>query len=55
MFENETVGPCLVRNLKWGGAMALVVNCYDIFINDTFFFVEKSEICNCADDNTIYS
>ena len=19
MFETETVGPCLVRNLKWGG------------------------------------
>ena len=28
---------------------------FNIFINDIFFFVEKSEICNFADDNTIYS
>ena len=27
----------------------------NIFINDIFFFVEKSEICNFADDNTVYS
>ena len=24
------------------------------FINDIFMFIEKSEICNFADDNTIY-
>ena len=28
---------------------------FNIFINDIFFFVEKSEICNFADDNTIHS
>ena len=28
---------------------------FNIFINDIVFFVEKSEICNFADDNTIYS
>ena len=28
---------------------------FNIFINDIFFFVEKSEICNFADGNTIYS
>ena len=28
---------------------------FNIFINDIFFFKEKSEICNFADDNTIYS
>ena len=28
---------------------------FNIFINDIFFFVEKSEICNFADDNTAYS
>ena len=28
---------------------------FNIFINDIFFFVEKSEICNFADDNTVYS
>ena len=27
----------------------------NIFINDIFFFAEKSEICNFADDNTVYS
>ena len=27
----------------------------NIFIKDIFFFVEKSEICNFADDNTVYS
>ena len=27
----------------------------DIFINDIFSFVEKSEICNFTDGNTIYS
>ena len=28
---------------------------FDIFINDIFFFVKKSEICNFADVSTIYS
>ena len=28
---------------------------FNIFINDIFFFIEKSEICNFADDNTLYS
>ena len=28
---------------------------FNIFIKDIFFFVEKSEICHFADDNTIYS
>ena len=28
---------------------------FHIFINDIFFFIEKSEICNFGDDNTIYS
>ena len=27
---------------------------FNVFINDIFMFVEKSEICNFADDNTIY-
>ena len=25
---------------------------FNIYINDMFFFIEKSEICNFADDNT---
>ena len=28
---------------------------FNIFINDIFFFVEKSETCNFADDDTVYS
>ena len=27
----------------------------NIFINDLFLFIEKTNICNFADDNTIYS
>ena len=27
----------------------------NIFINYIFFFIEKSEICNFADDSTVYS
>ena len=28
---------------------------FNIFINDMFLFIEKSDICNFADDNTLYS
>ena len=28
---------------------------FDIFINDLFFFSAKCEICNFADDNSLYS
>ena len=28
---------------------------FNIFINDVFFFVEKTEICNFADGSTVYS
>ena len=28
---------------------------FNIFINDTFLFVEKSDICNYADDNILFS
>ena len=27
---------------------------FNVFINDIFMFIEKSEICNFADDKTIY-
>ena len=26
---------------------------FNIFINDLFFFVEDSDVCNFADDNTL--
>ena len=28
---------------------------FNIFLNDMLWFVEKTDICNFADDNTIYS
>ena len=28
---------------------------FNIFINDLFFVIEKSDICNFADNNTLYS
>ena len=28
---------------------------FNIFINDLFFSITKSEVCNFADDNTLYS
>ena len=28
---------------------------FNVFINDIFMFIEKSEICNFADDNTCYN
>ena len=28
---------------------------FNIFINDLFFFITKSEVCNFSDDNTLYS
>ena len=28
---------------------------FNIIINDLFFVIEKSDICNFADDNTLYS
>ena len=28
---------------------------FNIFIGDIYIFVEKSEIFNCGDDNTVYS
>ena len=27
---------------------------FNVFINDIFMFIEKTEVCNFADDNTIY-
>ena len=42
----------ICRGIPQGSILGLLFN---IFINDIFFFVEKSEICNFADDNTAYS
>ena len=43
----------IYRGISQGSILGLLL--FNIFINDTFFFVEKSEICNFTDDNTVYS
>ena len=28
---------------------------FNVFLNDIFMFISKCDLCNCADDNTLYS
>ena len=42
--------------IKRGISQGSILNCIlNIFINDLFFVIGKSNICNFADDNTLYS
>ena len=43
----------VIRGIPHGSILAPLV--FNIFINDIFLAVEKSDICNFADDNTLYS
>ena len=50
--------PHVANGLRWseiaeGSILGPLM--FNIFINDISFFVEKSEICNLADDNITHS
>ena len=47
-FTGELSGVDSARVLRQGVL-------FNIFISDIFFFIEKSQIYNFADDNTLYS
>ena len=43
----------ICRGIPQGSILGLLL--FNIFINNIFFFIEKSENCNFADDNIVYS
>ena len=45
--RNETT-----RDVPQGSILGLLL--FNVFINNIFMFIEKSEICHFADDKTIY-